>query len=175
MRKGYLFRIAVVLTSIILTACAGTQVVDHLTAGSTPSKAVQESTAPSTSVPPKTTSQPDNQPTLPKARSDRPENQAIADLADRLSVPASSIQIVEVEAVEWRDGNLGCAKPDKRHSQAIIPGLRILLKSGNQVYEYHSGAGSKPILCENDGAPTLPPFRATPGDIKDGVPWVPVK
>jgi hypothetical protein len=74
---------------------------------------------------------------------------AIADVAARESVEA---HVVQVERVTWRDGSFGCPRKDLMYTQALVPGWRIVLASGNRWFEYHSGLTGPPFLC--------PPGRA---------------
>ena len=53
-----------------------------------------------------------------------------------------------MQEVTWRDGSLGCAKPDLLYTQALVDGSRITLRVAGTTYEYHSG-GSRPFLCKN--------------------------
>ena len=74
--------------------------------------------------------------------------QAVADLAKRLGLEPAEIEVVDVEEVTWRDGSLGCARPDVMYTQALIDGSRITLRVGETAYEYHSGSSGAPGLCE---------------------------
>jgi hypothetical protein len=69
---------------------------------------------------------------------------AIADVARRHSVEA---QVVEVESVTWRDGSLGCPRKGMMYTQALVPGWRIVLASGDRSFEYHSGLRGPPFPC----------------------------
>ena len=74
------------------------------------------------------------------------------DLAAKLD---GSVDVIEVEtatAVNWSDGALGCARPDRVYTQAIVPGYRIILKAGGTHYDYRAGEGGYFFLCE---LPTL--------------------
>src|SRR3990170_856905 len=51
--------------------------------------------------------------------------QAAADLASRLNVPASQIEVVSSEAVIWPDGSLGCPQPGMNYIQILMEGYRI--------------------------------------------------
>jgi hypothetical protein len=75
-------------------------------------------------------------------------DQAKADLAKRLSVSADQIEVQDVSTVTWPDGSLGCPKPGMAYTQVLVDGMRIHLTSGGQVYDYHSGSGRAPFLCE---------------------------
>ncbi|MBA3562971.1 MAG: hypothetical protein H0W33_02970 [Gammaproteobacteria bacterium] len=80
---------------------------------------------------------------------EEPSQNARADLGQRLSVDADSIDVVQAEAVMWRNSGLGCPEPDMRYKDVLTPGVLIRLRSGGQVYEYHGGRGSTPFLCES--------------------------
>jgi hypothetical protein len=77
---------------------------------------------------------------------------AIADLAKRESVEAQGVQVVQAERVTWRDGSFGCPRKDLMYTQALVPGWRIVLASGNRSFEYHSSLTGPPFVC--------PPGRA---------------
>src|SRR3989304_3022362 len=60
------------------------------------------------------------------------------DLSDRLKIPVADIQLVKEEAVDWPDASLGYPEEGMMYAQVITPGFKIILKSGNKLYEYHS-------------------------------------
>jgi hypothetical protein len=74
---------------------------------------------------------------------------ATKDLAGRLSTTPNKIGVVSVENVTWRDGSLGCPKEDMMYTQALVEGTLIVLRVDDKDYQYHSGKGSPPFLCEN--------------------------
>ena len=78
---------------------------------------------------------------------------AKADLAKRLSISPDQIELVSVEAVTWSNGSLGCPQPGIMYTQSLVDGLRIQLRAGSRVYEYHSGGSRLPFLCEKPGRP----------------------
>lgn len=86
---------------------------------------------------------------------------AMADLAQRLGVAADAIDVVEVEAVTWPDGSLGCPQPDMAYTQVPQDGLRIRLRAGGETYAYHSGGGREPFLCEQQVGAS-PTQKSTP-------------
>ena len=65
---------------------------------------------------------------------------AVSDLAARVQSPAAAIEIVSVEAAEWRDSSLGLPQPGRMYAQVITPGLRITLRAGATTYCYHAGS-----------------------------------
>ncbi|HEY3313528.1 MAG TPA: hypothetical protein VGK00_17955 [Anaerolineales bacterium] len=73
---------------------------------------------------------------------------AMQDLAMRLSVRLDQITLVEASQVTWPDASLGCPRPGMMYAQVLIPGFRIVLKVGDQLYEYHSGRGGELTTCK---------------------------
>lgn len=70
------------------------------------------------------------------------------DLAERLGVDASLIDVVEARSVAWPDRSLGCPLPGMAYVQVPVDGLLIRLQADARIYEYHSGAGRPPFLCD---------------------------
>ena len=88
--------------------------------------------------------------------------QAIADLAARLGVPESEIAVVSHEAVMWPDGSLGCPQPGMAYTQALVEGTQTILEYEEVRYDYHSGGGRDPFLCEGGGLTVPePPAKGT--------------
>lgn len=77
-------------------------------------------------------------------------DQARTDLAKRLSVDAGQIETVDVYQVTWPNSGLGCPKPGMVYAQVMVDGMRIRLRAGGRVYEYHSGGQRGPFLCEQN-------------------------
>jgi len=77
-------------------------------------------------------------------------SQAKEDLALRLSIPTMQIDLVELSAVVWPDGALGCPEPGVAYTQVQQEGLLIRLRAGKRIYPYHSGGGTPPFLCQHD-------------------------
>lgn len=102
-------------------------------------------------------------------------DKAIADLSERLSIPASEITVLDVTPVVWSDSSLGCPQPGMAYIQVPEDGLLIRLQVGDQIYPYHSGGLRDPFLCEivyKD--PNKPPqidfFNLTPPGTGSGTP-----
>jgi hypothetical protein len=74
--------------------------------------------------------------------------QAQEDLAGRLRIDSSQVELVDVQSVVWPDGSLGCPQPGMAYIQVQVDGLLIRFKAGDSVYEYHSGGARPPFLCE---------------------------
>jgi uncharacterized secreted protein with C-terminal beta-propeller domain len=73
---------------------------------------------------------------------------AVADLAKRLEIDPSRIEIVRVEAHRWPDGCLGIHRPDAACTLAIVPGFFVRLKALDKDYVYHTDSESRVELVE---------------------------
>jgi hypothetical protein len=84
--------------------------------------------------------------------------QAKEDLAQRLGIPLEQIELLSFEAVTWPDGSLGCPEPGVEYIQIQREGSLIRLRAEKRIYQYHSGGGRAPFLCEHPSVPKdLPP------------------
>jgi hypothetical protein len=82
---------------------------------------------------------------------------AVTDLAERLAVPESEIEVVSAQPVTWPDSSLGCPEPGMQYAQVMTDGARIELASGGTTYSYHMGGSTYvPFLCERP-AGSIPP------------------
>jgi len=70
---------------------------------------------------------------------------AKADLAERLGVSPSDVEVQSVKETEFRDASLGVPEPGKMYAQVITPGYIIRLEAKDVVYEYH-GSGERVVL-----------------------------
>jgi hypothetical protein len=86
---------------------------------------------------------------------------AMEDLAHRLSIPVTQINLLESAAVVWPDSGLGCSQPGVASAQVLTPGYLILLGYNNNKYEYHANQGTYVTYCAN---PT-PPILSAPDSI----------
>jgi hypothetical protein len=72
---------------------------------------------------------------------------AMADLASRLP-DDTLIGVIAAHELTWPDGSLGCPEPGMAYTQALVPGYRIELTAGTDVYQYHGATGQDPFRCE---------------------------
>ena len=77
---------------------------------------------------------------------------AKADLAQRLDIEISAITLISYEDIVWPDSSLGCPQPGMAYLQVPKDGSRIVLEFEGTTYDYHTGGGRDPFLCEQ----TLP-------------------
>lgn len=80
---------------------------------------------------------------------------AIADLVERFDLDPTSttIEVVSVDEVTWRDASLGCPEKDMQYAQVLTPGTRIILRHEGETFEYHAGAGRDPFYCARPQEP----------------------
>jgi hypothetical protein len=71
------------------------------------------------------------------------------DLAQRLSLAATDIQLVSAVPLTWPDASLGCPQPDMMYAQMQTPGYLIKLNAADKLYEYHTDMGENMVDCEN--------------------------
>lgn len=100
---------------------------------------------PWTETAPTTTSRPNQSPPASVPGSDRAVARATADLAKRLGMEASLVEVVRVSADEFPAQNLGCPSlKDKTPSPvqpAFVTGWEIVLAAAGQEYLYRAHAG----------------------------------
>lgn len=71
----------------------------------------------------------------------------LADAATRSGVPQGTQRILRVEPAQWSDSGLGCPQPGEFYLQAITPGWLIEVQSGGTIFEYHTDATDRFVLC----------------------------
>lgn len=97
-------------------------------------------------------------------------DQAVMDLAQRLSIPTSQIILVEAKSVVWPDSSLGCPQPGMAYLQVPEDGALIVLQVVEGIlYEYHTGGNRGLFLCEKTIKDPNPPpkidiFNLTPSN-----------
>ena len=60
----------------------------------------------------------------------------------RASTPRA-ITVVSTDEVTWRDGSIGCPEPGMNYTQALVPGVRVVLELDGVRYEYHAGGAAR--------------------------------
>ena len=122
----------------------------------TPDSEPPPTTDPETSADP--TDPPGSNPGSGQPWSNDPQAQsAIDDLARRAGVDAAAITVTTYEGVTWRDGSLGCPKPDMMYTMALVPGRRMILTVDGKEYAYHADRTGDFFFCAKPAAdPTAP-------------------
>jgi len=77
---------------------------------------------------------------------------AVADVAARTGVDADSVTVTQASTVNWSDGSVGCPEEGRSFTQAIVPGILILLEADGEIYRYHGRDGGNVFHCPNDRA-----------------------
>ena len=77
---------------------------------------------------------------------------AVADLAVRISVADDAITVREARAVNWGSSAVGCPKDGMNYTQAIVPGVLLLLEADGKIYRYHGGNRGQLFYCPDDRA-----------------------
>ena len=77
---------------------------------------------------------------------------AVADLAKREGVAADTIKVSSARAVNWGSGAMGCPKPGMNYTQAVVPGVRLILETNDTIYYYHGRTGADLFYCPADRA-----------------------
>lgn len=83
---------------------------------------------------------------LPQARLEAIRN----DLTGR-GVAIADLVVTSTEAVTFNDSSLGCPKPGVQYTQALVPGMRVVVQADGRHYDYRFGRGDTPTLCEQPG------------------------
>jgi hypothetical protein len=78
----------------------------------------------------------------------------VAQVAAEAAVAIDQVEIERAEAVTWRDGSLGCPEPGVMYIQVLIDGYWVVLRVGDQTYDFRVGSQGDFRLC--------PPGRGQP-------------
>jgi len=74
---------------------------------------------------------------------------AVTDLTVRLGVSADEVVIGPLEQVTWTDGSIGCPAEGQSYTQALVPGVRLVLTVDGTDYAYHGEGEEELFYCEN--------------------------
>lgn len=77
---------------------------------------------------------------------------ALDDLATRLGVAPDAIKTLQARSVNWGSSAVGCPREGMQYTQALVPGLLLLLEAKDTVYRYHGVMGQKLYYCPKDRA-----------------------
>ena len=75
-----------------------------------------------------------------------------SDLAESLKLEPEEVSLSGATPVTWRSGALGCPEPGMNYTQALVPGIWIMMKAGNKAYRYHAAQGGQPFYCPDERA-----------------------
>jgi len=110
-------------------------------------------------------------PTFPQARSEdilsRAVRRAIADLAWRLGIPESEIEVVSASWEEMPIQDVECGRPEEKITlPAFVMGVEVVLMAQGKTYVYR-GRGEMVKLCSPEGEPESLVLRKVKEHFKD--------
>ena len=79
-------------------------------------------------------------------------NEAIASLV-AAGNSTDDLTVLRAEAVTWSDGSLGCPKPGRVYTQALVEGYLIIVDTPDGEKAFHAKAGEPPALCTTPKPP----------------------
>jgi hypothetical protein len=82
-------------------------------------------------------------------------NEIIAELSQQLGVERSALEVIKGEAVVWNDGSLGCPQPGMFYTQALVNGYWVILRIGEEQYDYRASETGHFFRCESSGLPPI--------------------
>jgi hypothetical protein len=71
-----------------------------------------------------------------------------AELASEQGVAAAEVKVISAQSVNWPNGALGCPKPGRMYTQAIVPGYRIELEAGGKRFTYNASTRGGYKRCD---------------------------
>lgn len=148
-----MYRVFVSLILLALTACGAVPAVQVPTATiAAPTATITLTEGPTSAAP---TAPPDALPTpaVSGLDADTVSQMAVEMLARQLQIDAATLQVVDVSSIDWPTSALGCPSPDRPAMQVIVPGYRIQLSDGNQLYSVHTSAAGLPMIWCDRGGP----------------------
>lgn len=74
---------------------------------------------------------------------------AVGQLAGRLSISASAVIVQSAKLVQWSDSSIGCPEPGMQYLQVLTDGSAIELIADGIRYWFHSGGSKGPFLCDS--------------------------
>jgi hypothetical protein len=75
-----------------------------------------------------------------------PVTRAKSFLADKLNINKETIQLVDIQPVQWPDTCLGVQTPGIMCAFHVVEGYRITLSANDQTYEAHSNLDGSQIV-----------------------------
>lgn len=91
---------------------------------------------------------------VPEAVAQRPDvRAAIEDHAKRVGVEPSEVTVEGFAEVTWSDGSIGCPQPGMMYTQALVPGLQLVLGVDGKLASYHAANGKPFSYCASPVPP----------------------
>ena len=77
---------------------------------------------------------------------------AVAELAIRKGIPETEVTVSQARTVKWGSSAVGCPAEGMNYTQALVPGVLLLLEADGRIYRYHGGKGIDPFYCPDEQA-----------------------
>jgi hypothetical protein len=78
-------------------------------------------------------------------------------LAEQLNIDVATIQLVDIQQVQWPDGCLGVQQPGIMCAMHVVDGYRITLSADDQTYEVRSNLdGSQTAIASGQASSSAP-------------------
>ncbi|MCR9279760.1 MAG: hypothetical protein NXH85_17515 [Pseudomonadaceae bacterium] len=68
-------------------------------------------------------------------------------LEARLGDDAAAISKKAFARVVWPNGAIGCPRPGRSYTMALVPGYQVVLEVDGRLYHYHGREGQAPFYC----------------------------
>ncbi len=83
--------------------------------------------------------------------------EAIRAHAERMGVDVDQVTVEGFAEVMWSDGSIGCPQPGMMYTQALVPGLQLVLGVDGELASYHAAKGKPFSHCANP----IPPAQTS--------------
>ena len=74
----------------------------------------------------------------------------VADAAQSSGAPIEAMTVTLAEAVQWRDGSLGCPEPGSMYTQAVVDGFRIVVQTPSGELDYRTSGTDFFVVCSQE-------------------------
>ena len=123
---------AILLIAILLTSCAPPSVQNNPT-----SQPILGST-----------------PTIINGQMNAAITAAKSALAEQLQLGVDTIQLADIQQVQWPDGCLGVQQPGIMCAMHVVDGYKITLSANDQTYEIRSNLDGSQIVSAGESTPS---------------------
>jgi hypothetical protein len=72
---------------------------------------------------------------------------ALNNATQRSGLPRARLVLIDAEYVTWPDGAAGCPEPGVMYTQALVSGVRVRIKAGTEVLNYHGARHGAVAFC----------------------------
>ena len=77
---------------------------------------------------------------------------AVAELSERTGISPDAITVTKASMVNWGSSAVGCPRKGMNYTQAIVPGVLLLLEADGRIYRYHGGSKGELFYCPDSRA-----------------------